>query len=144
MLCYTNYIYKYCHIIKQESSLTLLINEDRFDTQPGDGYFFKLLKTFFSKYLRNKYKYFHTIYTDNTNLSQLIRLPLLLVLFYDILSSDRIFYIQHKARPTATAMLPHRVQQTICLQLFVRAVRQSFTAMCARTCSLFTALPKLT
>jgi hypothetical protein len=95
MLCCTNYIYKYCHIIKQESPLTLLINEDRFDTQPGDGgYFFKLLQTFFSRYLRNKYKYFHTIYTDNTNLGQLIRLLLLLVLFYDILSSDRILCVQ--------------------------------------------------
>lgn len=30
------------------------------------------------------------------------------------------------------------------LQLLVRVTRQSFTAMCARTCSPLTALPKLT
>jgi hypothetical protein len=81
MFCCIICIFKYCHKIILESSLTLLINEGRSGTQPGDDYIFKLLKILFSKCLRNKYNYFHTIYIDNTNLSLFLRLLLLSVWF---------------------------------------------------------------
>lgn len=90
MPCCINCVFKYCHTIKLKFSLTLLINEDRSGTQPGDGSFFKLLKIFFSKYLRNKYKYFHTIYNNNTNLSPVL---LLLVIWFTMFCTPTEYLI---------------------------------------------------
>lgn len=49
----------------------------------------------FSKYLRNKYRYFHTIYNYNTNLSLLLRLLLLLYGLRCFVQRQNIYFIRY-------------------------------------------------
>jgi hypothetical protein len=96
---------------------------------------------FFSQYTRNKHEYSHTLRND-------IKLNLLLCLLVLLVRLTKLAKRQNSVFTVQTRTNSHNVPTAMSeaddvLQLFMRVARQSFTAMCARTCSPFTALPKL-